>query len=84
LTVKAIRDFALAQGASKATNLMEMEKLWAVNKQIIDPVIPRYTALADGKVRFVLTNGPERHTKKVARHKKNASLGEKGRVTSLL
>eukprot|EP01102_Stenamoeba_stenopodia_P010983 TRINITY_DN3353_c0_g1_i2.p1 TRINITY_DN3353_c0_g1~~TRINITY_DN3353_c0_g1_i2.p1 ORF type:complete len:803 (-),score=264.40 TRINITY_DN3353_c0_g1_i2:99-2477(-) len=78
LTLKAMRDFVLAQGASKATNLMEMEKLWAVNKQIIDPIIPRHTALAEGKVRFVLSNGPaEVTTKKIQRHKKNASLGEK-------
>lgn len=47
LTVEAMREFVQAQGSSKALNLMEMSKLWAINKRIIDPKIPRYTAVED-------------------------------------
>jgi glutamyl/glutaminyl-tRNA synthetase len=58
LTVEALREFIIAQGSSSRTNLQEMEKLWALNKQIIDPIIPRYTAIETSKkVPFHLTNG---------------------------
>ncbi|ELR17023.1 glutamine-tRNA ligase [Acanthamoeba castellanii str. Neff] len=79
LTVEALREFIIAQGSSSRTNLQEMEKLWALNKQIIDPVIPRYTAIETSKkVPFHLTNGPATpYTKSVPRHRKNLELGEK-------
>jgi hypothetical protein len=34
-----------SQGASKSVTLMDPAKLWAVNKKIIDPIVPRYTAV---------------------------------------
>jgi len=46
LTIKALTDFIIDQGFSKAVNLMDMDKLWALNKQHIDPIIPRYTAIS--------------------------------------
>lgn len=49
MTVEALREFIMAQGASKALNLMTMDKLWALNKKIIDPAVPRYTALDASK-----------------------------------
>lgn len=45
LTVEALREFILCQGFSKRDNLQGMEKLWSINKQIIDPIIPRFTAV---------------------------------------
>jgi len=79
LTVEALKEFILAQGASKALNLMNMDKLWAINKKIIDPIVPRYTALdATKKVSFTLTNGPlAPEVRTVPRHKKNPALGNK-------
>ena len=47
---------SICSGASKAFVLMEPEKLWAVNKKIIDPIIPRFTAIAEGRVLVTLTN----------------------------
>jgi len=35
---------------------MEPEKLWAINKKILDPIVPRYMAVADGAVVLTLTN----------------------------
>ena len=46
LTVDALMDFIVQQGPSKAGNLMEWDKLWALNKQAIDPRVPRYMAVA--------------------------------------
>lgn len=45
LTVDALKVFMLEQGPSKNTNLMEWDKLWAMNKQYIDPIAPRYNAI---------------------------------------
>jgi len=79
LTVEAMKEFVLAQGASKSLTLMEPEKLWAINKKIIDPIIPRYTAIAAaGKCPLHLQDGPKTPTFKTAlRHKKNPGLGDK-------
>lgn len=79
LTVEALTEFILSQGASKNLNLMEPDKLWALNKSILDPIVPRYTAVASStKVLFTLSNAPSTlEYKSVLRHKKNPSLGEK-------
>ncbi|KAK1556065.1 hypothetical protein Q3G72_035372 [Acer saccharum] len=45
LKVEALIQFILEQGASKNLNLMEWDKLWTINKKIIDPVCPRHTAV---------------------------------------
>jgi len=79
LTVEALHTFILSQGSSKKSNLQEMEKLWALNKQVIDRIIPRFTAVAsEKKVPVLLTNGPEEVSyRSVPRHKLNPDLGEK-------
>eukprot|EP01117_Protostelium_nocturnum_P001909 TRINITY_DN1249_c0_g1_i1.p1 TRINITY_DN1249_c0_g1~~TRINITY_DN1249_c0_g1_i1.p1 ORF type:complete len:732 (-),score=316.99 TRINITY_DN1249_c0_g1_i1:66-2261(-) len=79
LTVEALKEFILSQGASKSLNLMDVEKLWALNKKIIDPIIPRYTAVVkEGKVLLTLKDGPSPvEYKSVPKHKKNESLGKK-------
>lgn len=79
LTVEALKEFVLEQGASKNINLMEPDKLWAINKRMLDPIVPRYTAIASqGKCLLHLTDGPAQpQGKSVPRHKKNASLGQK-------
>lgn len=67
------------QGASKNLNLMEWDKLWTINKKLIDPVCPRHTAVfADGKVILNLSNGPdEPFVRVIARHKKFDGAGKK-------
>lgn len=42
LTVDALKEFIIAQGSSKAVTLMEWDKLWAINKKFLDPVVPRF------------------------------------------
>lgn len=58
LTVEALKVFMLEQGPSKNTNLMEWDKIWALNKQIIDPKAPRYTAIFK-KCKVIVENFPE-------------------------
>jgi glutamyl-tRNA synthetase len=70
---------SLLKGASKNLNLMEWDKLWTINKKIIDPVCGRHTAvLKDQRVLFTLTNGPEEPFIRVLpRHKKYEGAGKK-------
>eukprot|EP00831_Metopus_contortus_P011461 TRINITY_DN1455_c0_g2_i3.p1 TRINITY_DN1455_c0_g2~~TRINITY_DN1455_c0_g2_i3.p1 ORF type:complete len:569 (-),score=108.22 TRINITY_DN1455_c0_g2_i3:40-1746(-) len=79
LTIRAITEFMLEQGASQNNNLMEWGQLWAMNKKVIDPISPRYSAISkEGACRIVLENGPETsEAKEVGLHQKNESLGNK-------
>ena len=43
----ALENFMKTQGASKNNVLMEWDKLWALNRQHIDPVAHRYSAVTD-------------------------------------
>ena len=62
----------------------EWEKLWTINKRLIDPVAPRHTAVAaDGRVPLTLSNGPEvEEVEIVPAHKKNPEVGQKASVRS--
>ncbi|KAF3454755.1 hypothetical protein FNV43_RR05203 [Rhamnella rubrinervis] len=79
LKIEALIQFILEQGASKNLNLMEWDKLWTINKKIIDPVCPRHTAvIEERRVLFSLTNGPEKpFVRIIPRHKKFEGAGEK-------
>ncbi|KAH9684840.1 glutamate--tRNA ligase cytoplasmic [Citrus sinensis] len=79
LLVEALIQFILEQGASKNLNLMEWDKLWTINKKIIDPVCPRHTAvIEDRRVLLTLTDGPDKpFVRIIPRHKKYEGAGEK-------
>ncbi|EOA19732.1 hypothetical protein CARUB_v10003812mg [Capsella rubella] len=79
LKIEALIQFILEQGASKNLNLMEWDKLWSINKRIIDPVCPRHTAvIAEHRVLFTLTDGPdEPFVRMIPKHKKFEGAGEK-------
>ncbi|GJU76787.1 glutamate--tRNA ligase, cytoplasmic [Tanacetum coccineum] len=79
LKVEALIQFILDQGASKNLNLMEWDKLWNINKKIIDPVCPRHTAVLEkGRVLLTLSNVSENRTEsRIPKHKKYEGAGEK-------
>ncbi|GJU72915.1 glutamate--tRNA ligase, cytoplasmic [Tanacetum coccineum] len=66
-------------GPSKTLNLKEWDKLWNINKKIIDPVCPWYTAIVDeGRVLLTLKDGPEPpFVRMIPKHKKYEGAGEK-------
>lgn len=76
LTMQALREFVKSQGASERIVTMEIEQLWALNKRIIDPIVPRYTAINKaGAVPLTLTNAPaEVSVKSQPKHRKNPDL----------
>ena len=58
---------------------MEWDKIWSINKDIIDPVAPRYIAIVKSEAcKLVVENGPETvEAQSHPLHQKNASLGSK-------
>lgn len=86
LTVEALRWFIISQGASRNVNLMEWDKVWALNKQVIDPVCPRHTALlAEGRVPVEVRGFGQRTSPEILpllRHKKHPPAGKKAGIRS--
>lgn len=75
IRVETLTEFMLDQGPSKNNNLMEWEKLWAINKRIIDPLCPRIMAVTK-KVNLTLKNGPSpAAVKPTAVNPLNAKMG---------
>lgn len=79
LQLEALREFILSQGASKNVTLQEWDKIWTINKKMVDPVCPRHTAIkAEGRVLLKLSNGPDvPEVVTVPRHKKHPPAGVK-------
>jgi len=78
LTLEALKEYILSQGASKNITFQEWDKIWTINKKIIDPVVPRHTAV-ENKNRVTLTvNAPTTPEFITAlRHKKYPDAGKK-------
>ena len=79
MTVEALRNFMLEQGPSKNTNLQEWDKIWSINKDILDPVSHRYFGIVESSaVRLTVENGPESvEARSQPLHPKDAKVGSK-------
>lgn len=47
MTVKGLKDYIIGQGASQMQMQLEWDGIWTVNKKVIDPIAPRYWAIAE-------------------------------------
>jgi len=79
MTVKGLKDYIVGQGASQQVLQLEWDGIWTVNKKVIDPIAPRYWAIAENKAVPVTVTGRSEgvvvETKPL--HKKNPEVGEK-------
>lgn len=77
LTVEALKRFLLSQLGSRTVVTLDIDKLWTINKQVIDPIVPRFTAVKKDRVcRLTISGvGDEKVTKLNPKHPKNKSLG---------
>eukprot|EP00798_Chlamydomonas_sp_ICE-L_P023367 gene23367-30628_t len=84
MRVEALKEFIIGQGASRNVTFQEWDKIWAINKKVIDPVSPRHTAVElEGRVPVNLTNGPaEVEVVTVPKHKKYEPAGKKSQYRS--
>lgn len=81
MSIECIRQFILSQGPSQQIVNMEWDNVWALNKRLLDPVVPRFVALEEAKVvKATLANAPPAEERTVPRHKKNPELGTKTTV----
>ncbi|GJV70944.1 glutamate--tRNA ligase, cytoplasmic [Tanacetum coccineum] len=67
------------RGFPRNLNHTAWDKLWSINKKIIDPVCPRHTAIVkEGRVLLTLLNGPETpFVRKIQKHKRYDDAGAK-------
>lgn len=79
LTIEALREYILMQGPSKNTILLEWDKVWSINRKIIDPIAPRYFALAfDYIVALLVRDGPSQDVvREIPINRKAPSSGTK-------
>ena len=79
LLPQALKDFCLEQGASKKTNLMEWDKIYAINRNYIDPIAKRYFAVSvEGAVNLIIDNMEDKVEEvEVDWHQKNKELGKR-------
>lgn len=79
MTVEGLRAFILSQGPSRNIINLDWLVIWALNKKVIDPVAPRFTAvLAQDAVAVTIDGGPSLVvTEDRPQHKKNPALGTK-------
>ncbi|XP_071078966.1 bifunctional glutamate/proline--tRNA ligase-like [Haliotis cracherodii] len=77
MTVEGLKQFIVSQGSSRSVVMMEWDKIWACNKKVIDPVVPRFTALEKGDVVPVSVAGAKDLSEEVAKHPKNKDVGMK-------
>ena len=77
LLVETLKEFMLDQGPTKTTVYMDWSIIWSKNKQILDPIAPRYTAISTEKLCLVvLQNGPIEPKEEIhPLHPKNAEVG---------
>ena len=68
----------MQKGSSKSNVQMEWDKLWAINKKVIDPTAERHTALTKrGLVRVAVQGVTATEIRPVALHPKEAEIGTK-------
>ncbi|XP_074643212.1 bifunctional glutamate/proline--tRNA ligase-like [Tubulanus polymorphus] len=77
MTVEGLKQFIAAQGSSKSVVMMGWDKLWAFNKKVIDPIVPRYTAVVKENNVPVYVNAAKEEKTSTAKHPKNESVGQK-------
>ncbi|WRT69194.1 glutamate-tRNA ligase [Kwoniella shivajii] len=84
MTVQGLKNYILGQGASQAQLQLEWDGIWTVNKKVIDPVAPRYWAIAEDKAVTVDVKGYEGGEEAVDKplHKKNSEIGNKKLIYS--
>lgn len=79
LTVEGLRKFIESQGASRNSTLMQWDKLWTMNKKVIDPIAPRFTVISTEAKPcvFELADAPKCEVKSLDLHPKTPAVGKK-------
>lgn len=77
MTVEGLRQFIISQGSSRAAVVMEWDKIWSINRKVIDPIAPRYPAVTLDHLTVTVTGAVDGETIDVNIHPKNTELGQR-------
>jgi len=80
LTYQALKDYVISMGINNNSSLPSWDKLWAINKKIIDKYIPRYSSIDSNKYTKLIVEGfPDdpNFTINGVLHPKNKELGKR-------
>jgi glutamyl-tRNA synthetase len=81
----SLLEFILEQGPSKNSNLMEWDKIWAINRKHIEPISLKMTAISCGATSTITIDNFDQSQAQVMLvpfHPKNESLGLKPVIKS--
>ncbi len=70
MTVEALKQFIIAQGSSRSVVQMEWDKIWVLNKNVIDPKSPRHSAVLENKTVLVNVVDAVEESKVMPKHPK--------------
>lgn len=82
MTIQGLRAYILSQGASRNSTLQGWDKIWTVNKRVIDPIAPRHVALETDEMAKMTVEGAPEEIRVLPKHKKEPSVGVKNVVFS--
>ena len=77
LTVDALKMFIVAQGSSRSVVFMEWDKIWAMNKKVIDPIAPRFTTVTSDYFVEVRIKDVQVESVQADKHPKDPNVGQK-------
>lgn len=82
MTIMGLRAYIMSQGASRNNTTQQWDKIWTVNKRVIDPTAPRHVGINKANANTVtVTNGVD-EIRIMPKHKKNPSIGTKNVILS--
>ena len=62
--------FVCLQGSSRSVVMMEWDKIWSFNRKVIDPIVPRYTAVIKEGAVPISVQGAIEESKTMPKHPK--------------
>jgi len=72
---EAIMEFIIEQGASKNANIMEWDKIWAINRKFLETKSPRWAGIADETCVALTISGAEYEVVDRDLHPTNKDIG---------
>lgn len=91
MQVEALKQFIIAQGSSRTVTAMQWDKIWSLNRSIVDLIAPRHTALlitninttisSQSPIEVIVENVDKPYKlDNIPKHPKNSQLGLKNCV----
>ncbi|KCZ73769.1 hypothetical protein H311_05271, partial [Anncaliia algerae PRA109] len=75
LNIEALKEYVLMQGVAQKNSVFSWDKLWSINKKVIDDLSGRYFCIEEKDlVEFVISDVTLNYYKSVPLHRKNPSL----------